>query len=627
MEPAGAVRSGESVLRSWAGWKCASAAALAVSSWIFPVRGAETDGNDEFLRLGGEVLRIDPDAAGQAGDRARIRMRHYQAQRLLENNRYEEALNGLEEVLRHEPANASVVQQTAWIYARFGRFADAERVLQAARESAPEDPALLLRWSEYWATFHWEEDAGKQNAVAAAEEAVVRFPDSAAGYDQLAGLLLSLSERDRAREILDRTLEREGGDALFWIRLARTAQRAWPLDLEEGEDRVSAPPEAINRFYERALKAEPDNFVVVDEVADFCSRSRQYERAAENYRRMIGLRPQSLVAREKLARVYRILDRDDLALETLKELVRINPFRPKVHRLVARIHEERQELNEAAEHLQQALRYGEATPDEYGRLARLLLRLERVEPAVEVLRRARFLYPDSMDVRYLLAVGLGAGDRPEEAYQEFRSIVEFARESGTEEVLDAEFYFQLGAAAEQAKQYEEAAEAFRQSIRMAPDNAAQALNYLAYMWVEQDLHLDQAGQLLLRANELAPDNPAYIDSLGWYHFKKNEYADALRELLRAETLLEEPDPVILDHIAQTLAALGRYREAVTYARRAVEGDPEEAEFQLRLKDYAARETEAGEAGAPPETPEGKSGQIQPPAGESDGESAPVSPEP
>ncbi|HUF60951.1 MAG TPA: tetratricopeptide repeat protein [Verrucomicrobiales bacterium] len=626
MEPAGTVRFGGSVLRGRAGWKAVPAAALAVSGWVCAGSGPEESGTGEVLRLGGEVLQIDPAAAGPAEERARIRMRHYHAQRLLEENRYEEALSGLEDVLRHEPANASVVHQTAWIYARFGRIADAERVLEAATEAAPDDPGLLLRWSEYWATFHWNEDSGKEKAVAAAEEAVVRFPDFAAGYDQLTGLLLSLSERDRAREVLQRRLEGEGGDALFWIRMARTAQRAWPLDLEEGEDRVSAPPEAINRFYERALQAEPDNFVVIDEVADFCSRSRQYERAAERYRRMIELRPQSLIAREKLARVYRILDRDDLALDALKELVRINPYRPKVQRLIARIHEERQELDLAVEHLEQALQYSEATPDEYGRLARLLLRLERVEPAVQVLRRARFLYPDSLDVRYLLAIGLGAGDRDEEAYGEFRGIVEFARESGTEEILDAEFYFQLGAAAEQARRFEEAAEAFRQSIRMAPDNAAQALNYLGYMWVEQDLHLEQAGQLLLRANELAPDNPAYIDSLGWHHFRMKQYDDALRELLRAESLLEQPDPVILDHIAQTLAALGRYREAAAYARRAVDGDPDEAPFQERLKDYVARETEAGDAGAPPETPDGEPGPDPDADGERGAESSPAEPE-
>ena len=152
----------------------------------------------------------------------------------------------------------------------------------------------------------------------------------------------------------------------------------------------------------------------------------------------------------------------------------------------------------------------------------------------------------------------------------FGKTIELANENGEQDELDETFYFQYGACHERLKDYEQAGELFLKAIALIPPEAAQAevgdrgrgllariTNYLGYMWVEQDMNLDEAGELILRANALDPDNGAYVDSLGWFHFQKKEYKKALTELLRAEVLIAIkraaiPIPVIHDHIAQRL---------------------------------------------------------------------------
>ena len=64
------------------------------------------------------------------------------------------------------------------------------------------------------------------------------------------------------------------------------------------------------------------------------------------------------------------------------------------------------------------------------------------------------------------------------------------------DMLNADFYFDYGAAAEQAGQYVKASELFRKSIELDPDNAARSYNYLGYMWVERSENLEEAGQLI-----------------------------------------------------------------------------------------------------------------------------------
>jgi tetratricopeptide (TPR) repeat protein len=107
------------------------------------------------------------------------------------------------------------------------------------------------------------------------------------------------------------------------------------------------------------------------------------------------------------------------------------------------------------------------------------------------------------------------------------------------------------------------------------------MNYLGYMWLERDQHLDRAEVLIRKANELVQDNAAFVDSLGWLFFKQGKFAEALPELLRSEALLrqEQPEPEpgdaeIFDHIAQTYDKLGQRDKALEYWKHALDVKPE-----------------------------------------------------
>src|SRR4029434_3353817 len=93
------------------------------------------------------------------------------------------------------------------------------------------------------------------------------------------------------------------------------------------------------------------------------------------------------------------------------------------------------------------------------------------------------------------------------------------REEGGE-VINAKFYFNYGAAAEQAGLYEKAAEVLRKSISLDPANSAEASNYLGYMWADHNMHLDEAETMIRRALQSEPNNASYLDSLGWVEFRK-----------------------------------------------------------------------------------------------------------
>ena len=102
-----------------------------------------------------------------------------------------------------------------------------------------------------------------------------------------------------------------------------------------------------------------------------------------------------------------------------------------------------------------------------------------------------------------------------------------------------------------------------------PANAAEVYNYLGYMWVEHNMHLDEAEQMINKALELDPTNGAYLDSLGWLKFRKGKYEEALGDLLRAAQSLTRDDPVVFEHIGDTYARLNKVPQALEYWQKAI----------------------------------------------------------
>ena len=84
----------------------------------------------------------------------------------------------------------------------------------------------------------------------------------------------------------------------------------------------------------------------------------------------------------------------------------------------------------------------------------------------------------------------------------------------------------------------------QKSLAMEDDQRmiANTSNYLGYMWVEHDQHLDEGGDLIKKALEIDPDNGAYLDSLGWYFYKKNQFDQAVEQLQKAVEKIKPEDP-------------------------------------------------------------------------------------
>ncbi|APE29877.1 hypothetical protein BOX17_02180 [Halomonas aestuarii] len=133
----------------------------------------------------------------------------------------------------------------------------------------------------------------------------------------------------------------------------------------------------------------------------------------------------------------------------------------------------------------------------------------------------------------------------------------------------------------------------RHIIEHDPDNA-NALNALGYTLADADLEgrLDEARELIERAHELEPDNPAILDSLGWVRYRQGDAAGALPWLERAWSAM--PDQEIAAHLIEVLWVLGEEERA----RSLLEEVRQRFEERPLIDELLNRRPELDGAGAP-----------------------------
>lgn len=521
------------------------------------------------------------------------------------------------EVLDILPNEAGLSMRVAYLLAQNGETAEALEVLEKFLVDNPGKVAAYLNLSEFLATYHSGDDAARDRAIEIAEQAEQKFPDSAKVYDHLVKLYLVARRRADAESVVQRALERDVKRAGYWLSIASITSRVWPPVPGQG-----ANLERLNRAYAKALEFGGDNLAIEVRVAEFYHASRQLEEARDLLLDILKRHPESLEVRNSLAEVYAALGDADRVVATLSDLAQINPQDLTAQKRLARIYLNQaqslqdqlaldpsllsaleEKIDRAVEHFQNAFAVAKGTPEEYIQVASLLLNRRRAGDAVEVLKRAIFYYPDMPELEQQLAYSFSVDEQHDLALPHFEKTVTLFSQEDPDR-LSAEFYFQFGAAAERTKDFDRAETLFKKSMALLAEDdpesernkwlGATLYNYLGYMWLERDRNIDEAGELIAEAYRMNNDSGAIADSMGWFYFKKGRYADAKKELIKAEELMTAPDSTVYDHLAQTVFQLGDKPAALVFMRKAIELDPDNEELVARLKELESKDAPAVE---------------------------------
>ncbi len=203
--------------------------------------------------------------------------------------------------------------------------------------------------------------------------------------------------------------------------------------------------------------------------------------------------------------------------------------------------------------------------------------LKRIDEAKDLLKEVIQVFPDDMRPYYTLGNMLRGNKEYREAVTYYTQALE---RLGRPDKAHWLVYYARGVCYERLKNWPKAEADLKKALEL-DSNQELTLNYLGYSWVDQNLNVKQAMELIRRAVKLRPNDGYFIDSLGWAYYRQENFALAVKHLERAVELKPD-DPVINDHLGDAYWHVGRKLEAHYQWKQALDLKPE-PEDALRIK--------------------------------------------
>lgn len=135
---------------------------------------------------------------------------------------------------------------------------------------------------------------------------------------------------------------------------------------------------------------------------------------------------------------------------------------------------------------------------------------------------------------------------------------------------DADLLYEEAMMAEKLGKLTEMEQLLRRAMEVSPMHH-HAYNALGYSLADRNLRLDEARQLIAHALDLAPKEPAIIDSMGWVEYRLGRLQDAERWLTQAYAA--RPDGDVAAHLGEVLWQAGQKDRARAIWAEGLQRDP------------------------------------------------------
>jgi len=455
----------------------------------------------------------------------------------------------------------------------------AQRALRVALYSKDEKAALLAarRWVELaphepdalqaLATLelrHGDEAAALKHLATYLEDT----DETTENFQRVASLLASEQDQDAALRVMGALAKQYSRSPEAWLAYAQLAvhDNRWPLALSTIEHTLALRPDWTEALILRAtiqLKAgdvaqalaglgdavqqQPGNVDLRLAYARLLIEQNRNSEAETQFERVLETAPDNADALYALA----LLAIDDEQLERgqayLRRLMEVGERENEAQYFMGRIEEQREDYPAAIEWYEK-VDEGDYALEAKVRAANLLMKQGDLKGARRLLARVR-----ARDPRLALRLYLVEGDllvqagELEQAMALYNKVIAISPDN--KDVLYARALL-----AEKLDNIDQTERDLLRILELDPENA-HALNALGYTLADRTDRLTEALGYIQKALELAPDEVAIIDSMGWVQYRMGNTEAAIRYLRQAYEASDH-DGEIGAHLGEVLWVSG-----------------------------------------------------------------------
>ena len=458
--------------------------------------------------------------------------------------REEEALEAVQLWVQLEPDNVEANSTLATLLTRQGRSLEALPHLATVSRSGAQAqyPILLNRFREL--------DSGQQSQLVDGVNTLSdEFPDDIQLLITQALLHEELGQSDLALEKVRAVFQQEPYQS-----------QAVLLEAKLLVDQGAGKP--FKRL-EQALELTPDNKRLRLQYARLLTRS-DMDAARKQFEIMSSQSPRDGDLLFSLALINREIGDTLTARAYLQQMLALEQRTDEAHYYLGRIAEEESDFKGAVSHYMKVEDGGDFFSAN-NRIGRILIGANQTGQFHAYLLQLRDKNPDKKAQLYALEVDLLAkvGNLDASMAVLNQALDEFPGSSALRYTRSMLWEQQGNLALMESD--------LRTIIAQEPENAT-AMNALGYSLANRSQRFDEAHELIARALELEPDEPAILDSMGWVLYRQGSYAEALTYLSQAYGKF--PDPEVAAHLGEVLWVSGETKAAMDIWRDALLKDPE-----------------------------------------------------
>ena len=381
------------------------------------------------------------------------------------------------------------------------------------------------------------------------ERALAIDPSYFPAVASLAGLDMADNKPDEAKKRFEAVLTREPKNSQALLALAELAARS------------GAAKEEVSKLIGKAVSASPTEVLPYLLLIDFNLRNQDVKAASSAAQNAVAALPGSPELLDALGRTQQASGDYNQAIASYNKLAGLQPLLPQPYLRLAEVHMAEKNKDAAVSSLRKALELKPDLLEAQRALVMLDLEGKNFQGALTMARTVQKQRPAEA-VGYVLEGDINAlqkkWDAAEAAYRtglknanaselavKFHSVListgkgveadKFSASWQKDHPKDAVFLSYLGDVAIARSDYATAEKKYAAVVKLQANNAV-AYNNLA--WVSAKLNKEGAIAFAEKANALAPNQPAFMDTLAMLLSDKGDYAKAVE--LQTKALALQP---------------------------------------------------------------------------------------
>lgn len=235
------------------------------------------------------------------------------------------------------------------------------------------------------------------------------------------------------------------------------------------------------------------------------------------------------------------------------------------------------EMEKALASLERATEINPEQQEAWAQRIQVLFSLGRYQEIIELSDRANEMAPENAFIQFFT----GASYMFKAQHKEAETWLEKATTAPSRRNFRSAIYGTLGDVKQQLDKWEETVDAYERALRLDSENTTALNNYAYYLSVREE-NLEKALDMATKAVETDPQNPSFLDTLGWVYFKMGDYEQA-REYIRKSIDSGDASAEVFEHMGDVLAAAGEEEAAKEWWEKALEKDPNRKHLTEKLQ--------------------------------------------